>query len=85
MSVLNPFSGVNMKTQRTVEINLNGDVLVQLTPMGKDELKRQNREPPREDKEGWSRWQFNELWMTFAHVHSLGRDCFSSVVKFVLT
>jgi len=70
-----------------VEININDNVYVKLTDLGRKELERQKealrKQIPaleglsferEEDEEGWSKWQLWDLMNTFGHLLTLGRD-----------
>jgi hypothetical protein len=76
--------------------NINEYISVQLTDAGRAELERQHEElrteypkaiatylPPKEDVDGWSKWQGWCLMSTFGHMMQLGRDLpFFPAVKF---
>lgn len=67
--------------------NINNFVYVKLTEKGKQELRRQAKELqkeipqikhyyelPKEDEDGWSKWQLHVLMKTFGHMMQLGMD-----------
>lgn len=68
-----------------IEFNINDNVFVKLTDLGRTELKRQhdqlNKEingvlggyrPIVEDKDGWSKWQLHDLMNHFGHMMYVG-------------
>lgn len=67
-----------------MEFNINEYVAVRLTDEGRAEHKRQHDElnaqftkkldyrPPKEDEEGWSKWQAWVLINTFGHMVDMG-------------
>lgn len=69
-----------------LEFNINEYVSVKLTDAGRAELKRQHDElcetfpsmgehtPPKEDKEGWCRFQGWVLMHTFGHMTRMASD-----------
>ena len=69
-----------------IDFNVNENVLVKLNDYGRTELARQHEElkacfpmlddfePPKEDKDGWSRWQLHSLMKNFGHMMSVGRE-----------
>ena len=67
------------------EFNINYYVKVKLTQVGKDELLRQHKEwlikipslkreftLPKEDEDGYSKWQMHSLMNSFGHLMSIG-------------
>lgn len=70
-----------------VSLNLNEYVRVRLTQRAREHHHRRHQEafaaypvgrfpysPPREDADGWSRWQLHELMRCFGDLVSLGSD-----------
>jgi hypothetical protein len=70
-----------------IEFNINNDVLIRLTDVGKIELKRQaaklraefpglNAELslPKEDSDGWSKWQMHSLISQLGHMVNMGSE-----------
>ena len=67
-----------------MEFNINNYVQVKLTDRGRNEHKRQHNEllntspgigpyrSPKEDAEGWSKWQAWDLISTFGHMIRMG-------------
>lgn len=69
-----------------VKFNINDYVLVKLTPLGRVIHKANHIElfenakfrpdytPPKEDADGWSKWQMHDLMSQFGHQLQLGFD-----------
>jgi hypothetical protein len=65
-----------------IDFNINNFVYVKLTQRGRDILRANHDnhakiseyEPPKEDSEGWSKWQMWELFANFGHHWYLGMD-----------
>ena len=77
-----------------INFNLNDYVFIKLTKIGKEEHKRQHEElnkslkkpypynPPKEDIDGWSKWQLHTLFTYFGHMIYLGCDSpFETTIK----
>ena len=75
----------NLKRDCTIiKFNINHDVFVKLTDVGLKELEKQHNEvllffpcaskfePPKTDKDGYSKWQLHVLMRTFGHGFELG-------------
>ena len=63
--------------------NVNDYVLVKLTPVGKDLLKKNDRPIPDENSEGWSRWQLWELASAFGdHMYNGCQIPFETSIQF---
>jgi len=81
-----------------VKFNINNYVYVRLREPGRIELKKQHEElnksfggklgdytAPKEDGNGWSRWQMHDLMNRFGHMTSCGFDPpFETEIKFEL-
>lgn len=80
-----------------IEINTNDYVFIKLTVAGKNELMRQHEEfnkefnnilgdyiQPKEDVEGWSKWQLHHIMNKFGHMMHVGVDDipFETVIRF---
>lgn len=67
-----------------IEFNVNHGVMVKLTNVGVEELRRQHEElrehfpklrqfvPPKTDSEGWSNFQMHDLMNKFGHMMVMG-------------
>jgi len=67
-----------------LEFNVNDWVMVKLNSVGLAELEKQHKEfasmflkagefkPPKEDAEGYSKWQLHDLMHRFGHMMTLG-------------
>ena len=81
---------------KTIDFNVNYYIHVKLTDVGKKELKRQYDElnnkfksilgpynPPKEDNDGWSKFQMHSLMHKFGHMMVLGcLPPFETEIKF---
>jgi hypothetical protein len=56
-----------MTDKTLIDFNVNDAVLVKLTELGLEELKKQNIDPPETDEDGYSRWQLWVLMGCFGH------------------
>lgn len=54
--------------------NINDYVLVRLTDVGKEILRKKGFSLPKEDADGWSKWQLWSLMNTFGEYTQLGKD-----------
>ena len=78
-----------------IEFNINNYCFVQLTDVGREELKRQHDElnkhfnnslgeykPVEEDDEGWSKWQMHSVMNQLGHMLTNGGELpFSTTIK----
>jgi len=80
-----------------IQINMNDYVYVKLTQAGKDELKEQyysykNKklgsgiptiyQPPPEDSEGWSKWQFHDIMSKLGWMCTITQDApFDPIIR----
>jgi hypothetical protein len=86
-------------SHRFIPFNTNHYVVVKLTEFGKgvhkqnfiDFWKAEKRappyeyEPPKEDPDGWSRWQLNELMYEFGrHCYNGGQLCFETDIELLI-
>ena len=69
-----------------IKFNINNYVYVKITPIGLKELKRQHDDlysqvpilqntkfnPPKEDNEGWSKWQMHDLIGKLGYMTKMG-------------
>lgn len=74
-------------------INLNDMVRVKLTDHGREILRKDYEDrfakygrkyvPPKEDSDGWSKWQLWALFQDFGqHIHLGGRLPFETIIQF---
>lgn len=81
-----------------MDFNINEHVRVKLTDHGRKALERQHVEfwaatgrpapyaytPPKEDSEGWSRWQLHNLMQELGHLCVMGRPLpFETTIQLV--
>ena len=78
-----------------INFNINNHVLVKLTDVGREELRRQHNDlfrnclaehpfhPPKEDENGWSRWQQWTLMEELGSKCGMGQNMpFETEIKF---